>query len=122
MWLVGLGPDNISSVVASESALKFVGRWEYRNDVRLNIERHNDRIAIVPFENDTWRTTISNARIAGNSLHYVQKSYCKKMLLHPFSGVPCKCVLTLLDDYRLEYRLTTWFMPLTSPEILSKAE
>ena len=68
--LVGIEPDLVSTVAATDATLKMVGRWKYGNDVVLIVENQADRVEFLRPANETWRAEISSALIVDESVRF----------------------------------------------------
>ena len=115
-------PPVTSSVAATDVTKPMVGQWGVDGEVSLIITLQDDRVVISAPANDTWRMDIHDAKIVNDSIHFVQKNYLHNGDAHPFNGVACNSIAKLIDDDKLEFRLTTVHSPDVESDILTRIE
>jgi len=76
-------------------------------EIALVVDKIDGRIVISCPPNDQNWIELSNAKIDGNRIQFVQKHFLHDGEFSPFNGVPCKCEIRLLDKDRLEFSIRT---------------
>jgi hypothetical protein len=84
-----------------------VGEWSSDGEIALVVDKIDGRIVISCPPNDQNWIELSNAKIDGNRIQFVQKHFLHDGEFSPFNGVPCKCEIRLLDKDRLEFSIRT---------------
>lgn len=111
-----------AAVPATEVTEAMVGKWGNEGNVALVLSRENDRIILATPENKTWRMDISDARIDGALVRYIQKNVLHDGSEHPFNGVLCHTQIQLIDAQTLEMSATTVHSPELRSERLKRIE
>ena len=107
-------PENVgttSSVPATEVTSKMIGTWGLGGQAGLILEQVQDQVVISAPPVEGLRMDISDAKIEGQAIHFVQKNYFLEMDSHPFNGVANNSSIRLIDDNTLEYRIKTIQLP-----------
>ncbi len=115
-------PAGTASVAATDETSEMVGKWGSEGEVALIVSRTEDRIVFSAPENDTWRMVISDAKLDGETVAFVQKNYLHSGESHPFNGVACQTAIRLIDSDTMEMTMTTATSPDLEPELLSRIE
>lgn len=92
---------------STELTQSMIGSWGKEGEISLIIKEENGRIELTPPDNDTWRMEISDAKITGETVTYVQKNHLHDGSSHPFNGVACNSIVKLIDTDTLELEITT---------------
>ena len=100
-----------ADVAVTDETEAMVGKWGAESEVSLIVSRVGDRIVLAAPENDTWRMDISDARLDGDSICYIQKNFLHSGEYHPFNGVECNTRIRLIDADTIEMKLTTVHSP-----------
>ena len=111
-----------TSVPATDATSQMVGKWGVEGEVSLIVSRADDQIVFSAPENDTWRIDISDARVDGESVAFVQKHFLHNGESHPFNGVACQTTVRLIDSDTMRMTMTTIHSPEPEPELLSRIE
>ena len=98
-----------------------IGTWGTEEGPALIIKNHGDQLEICGAPNDTWRTEISDARVVGNSVFFIEKNYLHNGESHPFNGHRCDCVIEMEDVY-LTFKITNTEDPSLPPGYLMKLD
>ena len=73
-------------------------------------------------ENDTWRMEISDAKVDGDTVAFVQKNFLHNGESHPFNGVACEITVRLVNSETMEMTVTTVQSPEPISDLLSRIE
>ncbi|MBM4092818.1 MAG: hypothetical protein FJ276_25930 [Planctomycetes bacterium] len=65
---------------------------------------------------------ISDAKVKGDSVSFVQKNFLHSGESHPFNGVACDTTVRLVDSNTMEMTMTTVHTPEPESERLSRIE
>lgn len=109
-----------SSVPATQMARAMVGRWGSSGEESLRLTLEGDRVVISAPQNDTWRMEIHDAKAVGDSIHFVQKNYLHSGESHPFNGVACNSQIKLIENGKIELKMSTSYSKDLLPEILTR--
>ena len=109
-----------SSVAITDVTKPMVGQWGVGGEAALIISLDGDRVVISTPPNDTWRMDIRDAKIVGESLHFVQENYLHNGTDHPFNGVACNSIAKLIGEDILEFGMTTKSSPEFDSSILTR--
>ena len=112
----------ISTVKATDATRQMIGRWGAGGDAAIIFTLQNDNVAISGPPNDTWRIEIHDATIVDDSIHFVQKSYLLNGDDHPFNGVACNSIVTVVDEHSIRLKVSTAQSPELEADMLTRIE
>ncbi len=120
------GTDNTApasaSVPATDATSQMVGKWGSGGEVALIVSQADDRVVFSAPENDTWRMDITDAKVDGDTVAFVQKNFLHSGESHPFNGVACETTVRLVDSETMEMTMTTVHSPEPGSELLLRIE
>ena len=111
------GSNFVTSNALTQS---MIGNWGTDGEVALIVREENGSVEFTTPDNDTWRMEISDAKIVGDTVTFVQKNYLHDGSDHPFNGVACNSIAKLLDSDTLELGMTTKDSPDLGAEKLKR--
>ena len=112
------GNDN--TVAANDLTRSMIGSWGQDGEVALIIREIDGGIEFATPENDTWRMEISDAKIVGDTVSFVQKHYLHDGSDHPFNGVACNSIAKFVDSDTLELGMTSNDSPEYGADMLKR--
>jgi hypothetical protein len=98
-------------VPLNEITRPMLGHWMSEGNTVLHLVQEDEQVRIFCQKNDTWCIDISNARIVGDEVHYITKSYVRDGSGHPFNGVAVNTIIRTRDDDRLEKGVSSEHRP-----------
>jgi len=120
------GTDNTApasaSVPATDATSQMVGKWGFEGEVALIVSKADGRIVVFAPENDTWRMEITDAKVDGDTVAFVQKNFLHSGESHPFNGVACETAVRLVDSETMEMTMTTAHSPKPDSELLLRID
>ncbi len=111
-----------AGVPATDATSQMVGKWGSAGEVALIVSQADDRIVFATPENDTWRMEISDAKVDGDTVAFVQKNFLHNGESHPFNGVACEITVRLVNSETMEMTVTTVQSPEPISDLLSRIE
>lgn len=114
--------DGSNFVAATELTQSMIGNWGTDGETALIVREENGKVEFATPDNDTWRMEISDAKIVGDTVTFVQKNYLHDGSDHPFNGVACNSIAKLVDRDTLELGMTTKDSPDLGAEKLKRVK
>ncbi len=111
-----------ASVMATDATIQMVGKWGSDGEISLIVTKMDDQVVFSAPQNEIWRMDISDARVEGNSVAFVQKNFLHNGEWHPFNGVACNTTVRLVGSDKMEMIMTTVHSPTPEPELLLRME
>ncbi len=79
-------PPKPATVELTPVTEQMIGTWATDDTPVLTVRKVGVRVVISMAPNDTWRDDFHDARLVGDSIHFVNRSYLHSREFHPHNG------------------------------------